>query len=109
MNTHGSKWIRPKKRWAIYKRDGGVCAYCGVHAVDGGDPVTFTLDHLLPRELGGSNDATNLVTACLSCNSARQAKTFRAWLEHLRKRGTDTTKLRRRIRRMVKKPLPRVA
>ena len=36
MNAHGSKWIRPKKRWAIYKRDGGVCAYCGVHAVDGG-------------------------------------------------------------------------
>ncbi len=115
MNDHGSKWIRPEKRLAIYARDGHRCVYCGVRRVrpDDVDPfkigveyaMTFTLDHLLPRELGGSNDATNLVSACFSCNSARQDCTLRAWFKKLRAKGVDTDKVAARIRRLVKKPL----
>lgn len=44
--------------------------YCGTdlrHA----EAANVTLDHLTPRSLGGSNDATNLVTSCRSCNSSR--------------------------------------
>lgn len=65
---NGSKWIRPEKRLAIYHRDGFTCVYCGASARD----VTLSLDHLKPRSQGGTNDATNLVTACLPCNSKRQ-------------------------------------
>lgn len=61
-------WIRPEKRLAIYLRDGLSCAYCGVAVEEG---AQLTLDHLQPHSLGGTNDATNLVTCCHRCNSSR--------------------------------------
>lgn len=78
MNKHGSKWIRPDKRLSIYLRDGFCCCYCG-KSLKGSAPAEVTLDHLLPRSTGGSNEATNLVTACRSCNSQRQDK---PWIDY---------------------------
>lgn len=78
MNAHGSKWIRADKRLALYIRDGFACAYCG-RALRDAPPAEVTLDHLLPRIAGGSNDATNLITACRSCNSSRQDT---PWLDY---------------------------
>jgi hypothetical protein len=100
-NLHGAKWIRPKKREAIYVRDGHRCVYCA-HAVRG----ALTFDHLVPRELGGTHDASNLVTACRSCNSARQNRSLRSWLFVLRRvHGVDTAKIGPRIRRLIRRPL----
>jgi hypothetical protein len=65
------QWIRSEKRLAIYVRDGFQCVYCGQN-LKGAAATDVTLDHLLPRSAGGSNDATNLVTACRSCNCSRQ-------------------------------------
>lgn len=70
---NGSKWIRPEKRLAIYVRDGFTCAYCG-RDLRTAAPEELNLDHLTPRVAGGSNEATNLVTACKACNSSRGAK-----------------------------------
>lgn len=64
----GMNWIRQDKRLAIYIRDGLACAYCG-HSVEGG--AQLTLDHITPHSKGGSNDASNLVTCCHRCNTAR--------------------------------------
>lgn len=64
----GMNWIRQEKRLAIYLRDGLACAYCGQGVEHG---VKFTLDHITPWSKGGSNEATNLVTCCLTCNAAR--------------------------------------
>lgn len=66
-----SKWIRREKRIAIYIRDGFRCCYCGTD-LSNATNREMGLDHLKPQCDGGSNDATNLVTACLACNSARQ-------------------------------------
>jgi len=75
MNKSGSHWIAPAKRAAIYERDGWECAYCGRGPRAKRNPkqaqLILTLDHLMPRSLGGDNSAANLVTACFSCNSAR--------------------------------------
>lgn len=71
-------WIRPDARLSIYIRDGFACAYCGTDLRTAA-PADVTLDHLLPRSAGGKNDATNLVTACRSCNSSRGAK---PWLDY---------------------------
>ena len=101
-NANGAKWIRPVKRWAIYLRDGVACAYCGAGAEDG---ALLSLDHLTPRELGGGNEATNLVTCCHECNSARRSLSLKAWMLVLRDRGVDTTGLASRIRRQVQRPL----
>jgi 5-methylcytosine-specific restriction endonuclease McrA len=60
----GMNWIRQEKRHAIYVRDGFTCKHCG-------EPGK-TLDHVVPRSEGGSNEASNLVTACGKCNYGRK-------------------------------------
>ena len=72
----GSKWIRRERRLAIYLRDRFECAYCGRDLRDARrDEVT--LDHLIPRSEFGTNDTTNLVTACHACNVTRQDRPWR--------------------------------
>lgn len=68
LANQGMNWIRPEKRLSIYLRDGLACCYCGAAVEDG---TKLTLDHLVPHSKGGSNEATNLVTCCLRCNSSR--------------------------------------
>lgn len=70
-NAHGSKWIRPEKRLAVYLRDSFRCVYCCADLHDAA-PSDVTLDHVIPRADGGSHDASNLITACRHCNSQRQ-------------------------------------
>lgn len=54
-------------RAAVWARDGGACVYCTA-------TNDLTVDHVIPRVLGGSNDPENLVTACRPCNSRKGAK-----------------------------------
>jgi hypothetical protein len=70
-NVNGSNWIRKEKRARIHARDKWTCVWCGkdLKDVPRGER---TLDHVLARVAGGSNRASNLVTACLGCNSERQ-------------------------------------
>lgn len=98
----GMNWIKPAKRLALYHRDGFCCIYCGATAEDG---AKLGLDHLLANELGGSNEATNLVTACGSCNSSKCDLTMSAWFEKLDARGVDTAGLGDRIRTRIAIPL----
>jgi HNH endonuclease len=70
----GMNWIRQEKRLAIYLRDGLACAYCG-SAVEQGTPLT--LDHVRCFSKGGSNAESNLVTACVRCNSSRGNRPLR--------------------------------
>jgi 5-methylcytosine-specific restriction endonuclease McrA len=79
-----------------------ACVYCGDTVEDG---ATLTLDHVLARNLGGGNEATNLVTCCLSCNSSKQDLVMRDWTMVLRDRGVDTTELPKRIRRHTRRVL----
>ena len=65
--------IRPDLRLAIYLRDRFTCVYC-CKDLHGAHPTDITLDHITPDSKGGSNDASNLVTACRSCNCSRQDK-----------------------------------
>lgn len=90
----GSNWIKRAKRLAIYARDGFCCVYCGMEAENG---MPMTLDHVLACELGGTNEASNLVSACLRCNSAKRDLPLAEWLTVLRDRGIDTSALPARI------------
>jgi 5-methylcytosine-specific restriction endonuclease McrA len=49
-------------RREVFRRDNYTCQYCGRHAND------LTVDHVLPRHLGGMHIWTNVVTACAACN-----------------------------------------
>jgi len=98
-NKQGSKWIRPEKRLAIYLRDGMACAYCGRGIEDTDESPQLTLDHITPRSKGGSNEATNLITACVRCNSRRKDMPLRTFI------GAAAPRIRRQARRSIAKHL----
>lgn len=56
-------------RFQILRRDGHKCRYCGVAAPD----AKLTVDHVIPEALGGTDDPSNLVTACDKCNGGKSA------------------------------------
>ena len=84
-NWQGMNWIRQEKRLAIYLRDGCACAWCGVSIEDEG--TTLSLDHIKCHIKGGSNDASNLVTACSNCNTSRGAKSVAAFARVMSKKS----------------------
>ena len=49
-------------RREVFRRDNYTCQYCGRHIGD------LTVDHVLPKHLGGEHIWTNVVAACPSCN-----------------------------------------
>lgn len=63
------KSLSRKTRFEVFKRDKFTCQYCGAQAPD----VTLEVDHIEPVAEGGTNDITNLVTACVSCNRGKGA------------------------------------
>lgn len=74
----GGSWISKHARLAIYIRDGFQCAYCG-RSLKSAKPFDVTLDHLVPRCVGGTDEPTNIITACRPCNSRRQDK---PWVDY---------------------------
>jgi 5-methylcytosine-specific restriction endonuclease McrA len=62
-------WDAFLSRTNIFKRDNYTCQYCGAHN------VPLTIDHVVPKVLGGEDTWTNLVTACLPCNNCKGNKT----------------------------------
>src|ERR671925_1516102 len=55
----------------LFARDGYRCQYChrGQHELRHRE--CLTRDHLLPLSRGGTNDWTNVVTACSPCNTRK--------------------------------------
>jgi hypothetical protein len=49
-----------------------ACCYCGCRS-------ELTLDHLIPRIKGGTDEADNLVLACRRCNSSKQGRDLLVW------------------------------
>ena len=49
-------------RREVFRRDNHTCQYCGKRTND------LTIDHVVPRHLGGQHIWTNVVAACSACN-----------------------------------------
>lgn len=56
-------------RKAIFARDHYQCQYCGATG------VKMTIDHVVPRRLGGTFSWENLVCACHVCNARKGDRT----------------------------------
>jgi HNH endonuclease len=61
--------ISKRLRFEILRRDSFTCHYCGITTVQ----AELEVDHVIPEALGGSDDPSNLVTACEPCNSGKSA------------------------------------
>ena len=60
-------------RLHVLLRDEHRCQYCGGRF----DARDLTLDHVVPRSRGGTTTWTNIVTACVPCNSSKGNRTPR--------------------------------
>ncbi len=58
-------------RREIFARDRHTCQYCGR------TQVKLTIDHVMPRRLGGKRRWENLVSACQRCNRVKGGRTLR--------------------------------
>lgn len=53
----------------VFLRDDYTCQYCGLNAYDlPHRHDILTLDHYIPKCMGGDKNFTNIVTACKRCN-----------------------------------------
>lgn len=71
--TLKDKTIPAATRAKVYAEHGTACAYCG-------DPDGTTIDHVIPRSKGGTDDLENLRPACRTCNTSKGTKDVDEWL-----------------------------
>ena len=55
----------------LFARDHYRCQYCGRTTAELRPRESLTRDHLIPLSRGGTNEWTNVVTACSSCNTRK--------------------------------------
>jgi len=60
-------------RHNIYQRDRNTCQYCGKVF----DRKDLNLDHVIPRDVGGTTAWENLVCSCKACNARKGNRTPR--------------------------------
>jgi 5-methylcytosine-specific restriction endonuclease McrA len=64
----------------IIMRDGHRCQYCGTNR------GAMTIDHVIPKKLGGSDTWENMVCACVKCNNRKGDRTPEQARMHLIRR-----------------------
>jgi hypothetical protein len=72
-------------RGLVVARAGGACEYCRL--LQDASGVTFHVEHVLPRSLGGQTVLSNLALSCPGCNLAKAD----------RLRGRDASGLQRKL------------
>ncbi|NJN91006.1 MAG: HNH endonuclease [Leptolyngbyaceae cyanobacterium SL_5_14] len=58
--------VNERTRQFVRERAKYLCEYC--HSPERSSSDVFTIDHLIPRSLGGSDEPDNLALACRRCN-----------------------------------------
>lgn len=57
-------------RKEVFRRDNFTCQYCGSVMKE------LTIDHVIPRHMGGEHIWSNVVTACSLCNHRKGGRTL---------------------------------
>lgn len=61
--------VTKRTRFEVLRRDNHACRYCGATAATS----PLTVDHVVPRALGGGDSPANLVAACKDCNAGKSS------------------------------------
>ena len=78
--TKSSGYISGSIRFNILKRARSRCELCGISA----ERKALEVDHIIPRNKGGSDDPSNLQALCYSCNAMKRdtdSTDFRGWFD----------------------------
>ena len=67
------RYIPAELRRLVVERGEHCCEYCRTQARYSAD--SFTVDHIIPRSLGGSTTADNLALCCHGCNQHKSKRT----------------------------------
>ncbi len=70
-------------RREVFRRDNYTCQYCGKKTSD------LTIDHVIPRHLGGKHIWTNVVAACPVCNHRKGGRRLEESNMHLLRRPVE--------------------
>lgn len=62
----------PEIRQYLEDRAGGYCEYCKANVVF--SPHPFTIDHIIPKSAGATDDLDNIAYACFGCNRCKHDK-----------------------------------
>ena len=57
----------------VFWRDKNLCQYCGFKFKQS----ELSMDHVVPKSLGGAKEWTNIVTACKRCNGKKSNQTLK--------------------------------
>jgi hypothetical protein len=76
-NTPEADMLTEQQWKSLLDEFGHRCAYCGRKS------RRLTIDHILSQSQGGKHTQANIVPSCLSCNSAKQAKTPEEWITYM--------------------------
>lgn len=63
-SSAAARKARSRRRARLLERDGFICAYCACQLT----LASMTLDHFVPRALGGGDEDENLMSSCITCN-----------------------------------------
>lgn len=62
-------------RRALFDRDNWTCMYCSKNYPDNLDSDELSIEHILPRSMGGKSTWENCVVACTNCNRKKADRT----------------------------------
>lgn len=75
------KQFGPELRLAVYNKTDGHCAYCGKLI----SISKMQIDHIRALHVGGSNEMSNLLPSCASCNHWKSTMTLKQFRDTVRK------------------------
>lgn len=83
-------WQKHEIRKKVWEKSDKKCFYCRVEMVFKGrrNGKFMTMDHLIPKSLGGKLTEDNIVAACLACNKARGNKSVYEFVKEQEKKRT---------------------
>lgn len=77
------------KRDKIWAKTKGRCWYCNCHLTKSGfnGKTDFCTDHFVPKKKGGTDEMSNLVPCCVSCNVSKKDLMPGDFLKYLQSKG----------------------
>lgn len=82
--VHRHRGVPRFRRSVLYSRDGWQCQYCGEKL----SASSLTIDHVVPRAMGGKTSWNNCVASCRPCNRKKGCMPLREAGMTLKKQPT---------------------